>query len=147
MPNYDFIAPAPLADIPHITVVDAPCGAGKTTWAIEEMDRNPHQRYIFCTPFLEELKRIIRDSKVHCFVQPLNFEKSKLEHFEELLAQKRGMVRRNTWTELLPLALAHKNRISTTKVTVFRPPAVEPELPPMSISTTDTALPASVSSA
>ena len=92
MSNYDFIASASLADIPHITVVDAPCGAGKTTWAIEEMDRNPHQRYIFCTPFLKELDRIKGDSKVHCFAQPLNFEKSKLEHFEELLAQKRDIV-------------------------------------------------------
>ncbi|MBR3752984.1 MAG: DEAD/DEAH box helicase family protein [Ruminiclostridium sp.] len=92
MTTYNFTAPATLSDTPHITVVDAPCGAGKTSWAIDEMDRNPHQRYIFCTPFLEELKRIIRDSKVHCFVQPLNFEKSKLEHFEELLAQKRDIV-------------------------------------------------------
>ena len=44
-----------------------------------------------------------------------------------------GMVRWNTQTRLLPLALEARNSTSTMKVTVFRPPAVEPEEPPMSI--------------
>ena len=40
-----------------------------------------------------------------------------------------GMVRLNTVTELLPLALAIKNSSSTITVTVLIPPAVEPEEP------------------
>ena len=56
-----------------------------------------------------------------------------------------GMVRLNTQTELRPLARAIKNRHSTMKVTVFSPPAVEPEEPPMSMNTTLMALPPSVS--
>ena len=38
-----------------------------------------------------------------------------------------GMVRQKAQTVLFPRSLAHRNSSSTTKVTVFRPPAVEPE--------------------
>ena len=41
-----------------ITVVDSICGAGKTSWAIQFMDNNFKDRYIYITPFLEEIRRI-----------------------------------------------------------------------------------------
>ena len=55
-----------------------------------------------------------------------------------------GMVRLKICTVLLPRALLQINSTSTTKVTVFKPPAVEPEEPPMSITTIESALVASV---
>ena len=55
-----------------------------------------------------------------------------------------GIDRRNTLTFPFPRAFAAMNNSSTTKVTVFIPPAVEPEEPPTNISATVTALPASV---
>ena len=42
----------------QIKVIDAPCGAGKTSWAIQEMKRNEETSYVYCTPFLNEIKRI-----------------------------------------------------------------------------------------
>ena len=58
-----------------------------------------------------------------------------------------GMVRQKADTLLLPRARAQINSSTTRKVTVFSPPAVEPEEPPMSISTMETALPPWVSPA
>ena len=49
-----------------ITVVDSICGAGKTSWAIQFMDNNFKDRYIYITPFLEEmtiLRQIVRRKK------------------------------------------------------------------------------------
>ena len=56
-----------------------------------------------------------------------------------------GIVFLKTVTVSLPRKRFHRNRSITRMVTVFMPPAVEPEEPPMSISTMETALPASVS--
>ena len=44
-----------------ITVVDSICGAGKTSWAIQFMDNNFKDRYIYITPFLEEMKKEVND--------------------------------------------------------------------------------------
>lgn len=41
-----------------IKVIDAPCGAGKTSWAIQEMKRNEDTSYVYCTPFLKEIDRV-----------------------------------------------------------------------------------------
>ena len=41
-----------------ITIIDAPCGAGKTTWAIQEINQNADKGYIYCTPYLDEITRI-----------------------------------------------------------------------------------------
>jgi len=40
-----------------IHIVDAPCGAGKTSAAINMID-NDENKYIFITPFLSEVERI-----------------------------------------------------------------------------------------
>ena len=41
-----------------VKVIDAPCGVGKTTWAIQEMNDHDEREYIYCTPFLDEISRI-----------------------------------------------------------------------------------------
>ena len=40
-----------------ITVMDAPCGAGKSTWAIKYINSNPQVNFIVITPFLKEVER------------------------------------------------------------------------------------------
>ncbi len=82
-----------------ITVVDAPCGAGKTTWAIQYMNSHPDEPFIFVTPFLTEIQRIIdatgSDSD-HRFYDPQfinrpqllggeTFSKTKGDDFYDLL--------------------------------------------------------------
>lgn len=70
-----------------IRIIDAPCGAGKTTWAIQEMKANPDKRYIFCTPFLDEISRIRTSCGCSRFKEPLVGGRSKLEDFNALLAE------------------------------------------------------------
>lgn len=45
-----------------VTIIDAPCGAGKTSWAIQEMINNSNKSYVFCTPYLDEIKRVRRST-------------------------------------------------------------------------------------
>lgn len=55
------------------------------------MDAHPDQAYIFCTPFLNEIDRIIEDCRLHSFVQPQNFNQSKIEDFNDLLAEQKDI--------------------------------------------------------
>ena len=41
-----------------VTVVDSPCGTGKTSFAIQYMKEEVFDSFIFITPFLSELDRI-----------------------------------------------------------------------------------------
>ena len=48
--------------LPVVRVVDAPCGSGKTTTAIQEIN-NSNTPVVFCTPFLSEVTRIGAECK------------------------------------------------------------------------------------
>lgn len=52
-----------------ITIVDSKCGDGKTSWAINFMDDNFKDRFIYITPFLPEIKRV-RQSTSRSFKEP-----------------------------------------------------------------------------
>lgn len=41
----------------NVTIVDSIMGSGKTTWAIEKM-KNRHDKYMYITPFLNEIERV-----------------------------------------------------------------------------------------
>lgn len=72
-------------DIIAIKVVDAPCGAGKTTWAINEINRRKETSYVYCTPFLDEISRIRDKCGRSRFAEPQPYTGSKLDNFNELL--------------------------------------------------------------
>lgn len=89
-----------------ITVVDAPCGAGKTEWAIAHMNSRPHEAFIFVTPFLSEVDRI-KHGTTAAFYDPQYYHrtdllggsagsKTKLEDFNDLLAAGRNIVTTHT---------------------------------------------------
>ena len=89
-----------------ITVVDAPCGAGKTEWAISYMNAHPKEAFIFVTPFLSEVDRI-KQSTTTVFYDPQHYQridllggvagsKTKLEDFNDLLAGGRNIVTTHT---------------------------------------------------
>ena len=68
-------------------MIDAPCGSGKTSWAIQYMNENPEKSFIYCTPFLDEIDRV----RAACgnysrFDEPLPYNGSKIDNFNELLA-------------------------------------------------------------
>ena len=89
-----------------ITVVDAPCGAGKTEWAISYMNEHPQEQFIFVTPFLSEVDRIKKGTK-ETFYEPQHFNRSdllggdnrsktKLEDFNDLLENGYNVVTTHT---------------------------------------------------
>jgi hypothetical protein len=45
-------------------------GSGKTTWAIAEMNAHPEQRYIYISPYLEQIERIVNDCPDLDFFEP-----------------------------------------------------------------------------
>lgn len=69
-----------------ITVVDSICGAGKTSWAIQFMDNNFKDRYIYVTPFLREIERVKRNTNI-AFKEPSEKlgKGSKKNHFLNML--------------------------------------------------------------
>lgn len=88
-----------------ITVIDAPCGAGKTEWAISYMNSHPQEAFIFVTPFLSEVDRIKHGTTA--FYDPQYYQrtdllggsagsKTKLEDFNDLLAAGRNIVTTHT---------------------------------------------------
>lgn len=53
-----------------ITVVDSIMGSGKTSWAIQFINESPEiHKFIFITPYLSEIQRIIENSS-KIFIQP-----------------------------------------------------------------------------
>jgi len=78
-----------------INVIDAPCGAGKTSWAIQYMNENAeHKNWIFITPYLDEVDRIKTECGPQCFFEePLpDTSKTKSEHLKELLKDGENIV-------------------------------------------------------
>ena len=75
-----------------IIVVDSIMGSGKTSWAIEYMRNNPNHKYIFVTPFLDEITRIRSALPELEFYEP-NYKRSdtKLEDFNLLLMDGRNV--------------------------------------------------------
>lgn len=72
-----------------VKVIDAPCGTGKTSWAIQEMNRNTDTDYIYCTPFLVEIIRARRACSTARFKEPIPDEcTTKLSSFTELLEDR-----------------------------------------------------------
>ena len=39
-----------------VTVVDSICGSGKTSWAINYMNDNTDKKFIYITPYLDEIQ-------------------------------------------------------------------------------------------
>ncbi|MBR0155944.1 MAG: DEAD/DEAH box helicase family protein [Clostridia bacterium] len=70
-----------------ITIIDAPCGTGKTSWAIQEMNRHPEKPFVYCTPFLDEIQRVRISCGKERFKEPLPYTGTKIDDFNDLLSQ------------------------------------------------------------
>lgn len=46
-----------------ITVIDSPCGYGKTSFAINMINDNPTKNFVYITPFLDEVGRVIDSTR------------------------------------------------------------------------------------
>ena len=77
--------------IGKITVIDAPCGAGKTSLAIQIINKDPERAFVYCTPFLTETSRICYACGRSRFAEPAYRGGTKLEDFNNLLADGRSV--------------------------------------------------------
>lgn len=69
----------------EIKVCDVIMGAGKTESAITLMNTDTDSKYIFITPYLNEVERIKRSCEDRHFVSPRNFGEGKLSNLHQLL--------------------------------------------------------------
>lgn len=79
----------------NIKIIDSPMGYGKTSYLIQMInDSDKDKKYIFITPFLDEVTRIIESCKSKKFYQPTNKAKngSKLESLKKLVSQGKNIV-------------------------------------------------------
>lgn len=74
-----------------ITVVDSPCGTGKTSWAIQYMNENDG-RFIFVTPYLDEVSRITAGCKARHFNEPKATRGTKGADLKRLLVKGDNIV-------------------------------------------------------
>lgn len=75
----------------QIYVVDSIMGSGKTSAAINKMNKDIKNNYIFITPYLDEVQRIINNCTNKNFVQPEHKGKGKLDNLHYLLGNKRNI--------------------------------------------------------
>lgn len=74
-----------------VVVIDSMMGTGKTSWALQFMDENPDESFIYCTPFLDEVTRIQTQSSRR-FYEPNNYNnKRKIDTFNDLLMDGRDV--------------------------------------------------------
>lgn len=75
----------------EVTVIDSLMGCGKTTYAIQMINDNPANRYIFITPYLSEVERIKAACSDAHFAEPQQEGRGKLGSFHKLLSQGRNI--------------------------------------------------------
>ena len=74
-----------------IFVVDSIMGSGKTSAAINKMNSESDSNYIFITPYLDEVERIISSCTSKRFMQPEHKGSGKLENLHYLLGNKENI--------------------------------------------------------
>mgnify|MGYP001777158595 FL=1 len=77
-----------------VTVLDSICGSGKTSKFIEIMNNNTNNKYIYITPYLDEIQRVLNSCYNRVFYEPKTErgEGSKLKDFNKLLSQGKNIV-------------------------------------------------------
>lgn len=71
-----------------INVVDSIMGSGKTSAAINKMNQDKENNYIFITPFLKEVERIKESCADRKFIEPENKGGGKLESLHYLIGRE-----------------------------------------------------------
>lgn len=73
-----------------IKVVDALMGEGKSTYFINHMKNNNKTKYIFITPFLSEVQRVLNE--IPSFKEPKHLGDGKLDNLHDLLVRDNNIV-------------------------------------------------------
>lgn len=76
-----------------VKVIDAICGAGKTSYAIQYMNEHKDKLFIYVTPFLTEVKRI-KEQTIQEFFEPIakSGKGKKINHVKSLVEEAVNIV-------------------------------------------------------
>jgi len=77
--------------ISHIKIIDSIMGSGKTSYAIQKMNKDHENNYIYITPFLSEVQRIKDQCKERKFYEPINYGVGKLDSLHKLVLENRNI--------------------------------------------------------
>ncbi|MDU2065232.1 MAG: hypothetical protein E6713_10380 [Sporomusaceae bacterium] len=83
---------SPLCERVKVNVIDALMGQGKTSWAIQMINEQPEQKFIYVTPYLAEVARIKAACPLAKFYEPQQEGRGKLDSFHALLAEGESIV-------------------------------------------------------
>lgn len=73
-----------------IKVIDALMSKGKTNWAFKYMKNNPNKKFIYITPYLLEIERLVKNNNSddgNNFSEPKQLGTGKLDSLHELLSR------------------------------------------------------------
>lgn len=84
-----------------LQIIDAPCGKGKTSWAIQYMNKNPQKKYMFVTPYLNEVSRIQKECSGLDFVAPSEESGTKTNHLKQLIQDHQNIATTHTLFTLI----------------------------------------------
>ena len=79
----------------EIIIIDSICGSGKTQYAIQMMNEieNRDKKYIYITPFLDEVKRVKKNTNRHFYEPDYQMGKGKkYNHFRDLILDGKNIV-------------------------------------------------------
>lgn len=82
-----------------VSVIDSRCGSGKTEWSIRYMNESKDKRFIFVTPYLSEVDRILKSC--NGFITPCDKKTSKSEDLDLLIEDGRNIVTTHQLLHLL----------------------------------------------
>lgn len=74
-----------------VNVIDSIMGSGKTSWAIDKMNNDNKNSYIYITPFLSEVERIKTSIKTKRFYEPKNIGEGKLDSLHKLIVDGKNI--------------------------------------------------------
>ena len=74
-----------------LNVIDSIMGSGKTSWAIDKMNDDDENNYIYITPFLSEVERIKTSVTTKKFYEPKNIGEGKLDSLHKLIVQGKNI--------------------------------------------------------
>lgn len=73
-----------------MSIVDSIMGGGKTTAALQKINRGYGLRFIYVTPYLPEVERVIKNTRD--FYQPKELGEGKLDSLHDLLCDGKNVV-------------------------------------------------------
>lgn len=79
-----------------IKIVDSIMGSGKTSWAIQYMNENPDNPYIYITPYLEEVERLKHSCQSINMKDPQHKGIGKQDDFHNMLIKKETIASTHT---------------------------------------------------